>query len=102
MVLIQMLLPGTSGHDAATAETRAELVDAFGGLTAYERAPAHGVWTSPDGDRQHDPVVMVEVVAPAFDRGWWRAYSERLRRRFGQDAIHVRALAIDLLDDASA
>ena len=103
MFLIQLLLPPIEPHgasaDAAVAETRRELVEVFGGLTAYVRAPAEGVWTAPDGRRERDAVVMVEVVAPAFDRGWWRAYAARLQARFAEEAIHVRALRVEVLDE---
>jgi hypothetical protein len=101
MYLIQLLLPAAadgSGDDVAVAETRRELVDRFGGITAYLQTPAHGVWTSPEGGRRHDHVVMVEVVASDFDRGWWRGYAAQLARRFAQDAIHVRAVQVEVLD----
>ena len=35
-----------------------------------------------------------EVVAEKIDRGWWREYTQRLARRFEQEAIHVRALQV--------
>lgn len=107
MVLIQLLLPLMSEtHPGAEgtplARTREELTRQFKALTAYVRAPAKGLWTSPDGRREEDDVVMVEIVAPAFDREWWRAYGETLRRRFRQETIHVRAIPIEMLDaDAS-
>lgn len=107
MYLIQLLLPASlskgdeAGADPVT-QTRRELTEAFGGLTAYLRTPAVGVWTSPDGGRAHDEVVMVEVVAERFDRTWWREYAQRLARRFSQEAIHVRALQVDLLDPDAA
>jgi hypothetical protein len=105
--LIQLLLPasvtpGEAGASDPVSQTRRELIEAFGGLTAYLRTPALGVWTSPEGGRAHDEVVMVEVVAERFDRAWWREYSGRLAERFGQEAIHVRALQVDLLDRDSA
>ena len=104
MVLIQLLLPvntseGQDGARQAFALTRRELTDHFGGLTAYLRAPAVGVWTSPEGEREQDDVVMVEIVADRFDRAWWREYARTLAGRFAQEAIHVRALATELLDD---
>ena len=96
MYLIQILLPirGRGGvvADAAFARTREELVDAFDGVTAYARAPAQGVWVAPDGDRERDDVVMVEVLTMDFDRSWWRVYGEKLADRFDQEAIHIRAL----------
>jgi hypothetical protein len=106
MVLIQLLLPtalpnGAPQEDARTAlaDTRRELAEAFDGVTAYVRSPAKGTWTAPDGHTEHDDVVMVEVVTDRFDRPWWRAYAARLAQRFRQDTIHVRATAIQLLDE---
>lgn len=100
MVMIQLLLPRT-GHDRASldaefAETRRELISQFGGLTAYQRAPALGAWTNPEGEVERDDVVMVEVVTERFDRDWWRSYRARLESRFSQQQIHVRALPIEI------
>jgi hypothetical protein len=103
MVLIQLLLPTTGsarGDGAALfAEARRELADRFSGLTAYVRSPAKGWWTAPDGHAEQDDVVMVEVVTDTFDRAWWRGYAATLAERFQQDAIHVRALRVEMLDD---
>jgi hypothetical protein len=103
MVLIQLLLPTSPAARGAAdrnalIDTARELGDAFGGLTAYVRAPAKGLWTSPAGHTEEDDVVMIEVVTERFDRVWWKQYSAALAIRFGQDAIHVRALPIELLD----
>ncbi len=105
MVLIQLLLPttfpsGTASQDAtaALAETRRELAETFDGVTAYLRSPAKGIWTAPDGHTEQDDVVMVEVVTDHFDRAWWRTYSAKLAKRFAQDAMHVRAMPIELLE----
>ena len=84
---------------AALAATRRELTETFEGLTAYLRSPAKGTWTAPDGHREQDDVVMVEVVADRFDRAWWRSYASTLAGRFRQEAIHVRATAIEVLED---
>jgi hypothetical protein len=106
MVLIQLLLPTNSPHDVgdgptALTKTREDLAARFSGLTAYTRAPAVGLWTSPEGHSEKDDVVMVEVVADRFDREWWGAFVETLRERFEQEAIHVRALPIEMLDEAA-
>ena len=92
--LIQLLLPasGAGDHAAAFARTREELVERFQGVTAYERAPAQGVWVAPDGEKQRDAMVMVEVVTDRFDRPWWRDYGKTLAARFGEEEIHIRAL----------
>ena len=42
---------------------------------------------------------MVEVVTDIFDRGWWRTYAASLAERFRQEAIHVRALSIQIPGD---
>ena len=97
-----MLLPtfdprGQRVDDRLFALTRAELVDRFGGVTAYLRAPAAGAWIAPGGALERDDVVMVEVVVEDLDRAWWREYLERLRRRFNQDEIHARAVPAEKL-----
>jgi hypothetical protein len=107
VVLIQLLLPtilqkGPAMHDAtaALADTHRELAETFDGVTAYLRSPAKGIWTAPDGHTEQDDVVMVEVVTERFDRYWWRTYLDTLHERFQQDAIHVRALPVQMLDEA--
>ena len=82
--------------------TRTELVERFGGLTAYIQAPAQGIWTAPSGQREIDEIVMVEILVERFDRSWWRSYVDTLARRFQQDTIHVRALQVELLDSEGA
>jgi hypothetical protein len=104
VVLIQLLLPCRTTQEGGTepspvARTREELTARFAGLTAYVRSPAKGLWTSPDGHVEHDDVIMVEIVTDVFDREWWRDYAGTLCRRFQQDAMHIRAIPVDLLDD---
>ena len=98
--LVQLLLPAAAGSRGRTSflDTRAELVEQFGGITSYVQAPAEGVWTSPDGDRDVDRMIMVEVVVTTFDRAWWRRYAATLATRFAERAIHIRTLEIDVLD----
>ena len=102
MVLIQLLLPTTHGGEEQRTRTRTELVERFGGITAYVQTPALGEWTTAEGQRQRDQVVMVEVVAPDFDRTWWQSYARTLADRFGQQAIHLRALPVEMLDPDAA
>jgi len=103
MVLIQLLLPTSvmaSGGDAAMlALTRAELTERFSGVTTYLRSPATEWWTQPGSDMEQDDAVMVEVVTQDFDRHWWRSYAAKLAGRFRQDAIHVQAQAVEVVDD---
>lgn len=72
MALIQALLPVPASRADAEADervrrTRQELVD------------------------------VVEIVTEKFDRTWWQQYAAKLAARFQQGAIHVRAVAVDIL-----
>ena len=101
MHLVQLLLPlrdnagrpFDAGHYAAV---RGELTARFGGLTAYTRAPAEGVWEG-HGGRARDDVVVYEVMTDQLDRSWWRGLRAALERRFAQDEIVVRAHAVERL-----
>jgi hypothetical protein len=103
MHLVQLLLPlyGQDGNrlpPALFAAVRQELVDRFGGLTAYSRAPASGLWAEGEGERvEHDDIVVYEVMVPRLDRGWWKAYREGLTARFRQKELVVRAERIETL-----
>jgi hypothetical protein len=95
MHVVEILLPladneGRRFDRALYAAVRAELVERFGGLTAFTRSPAEGLWEE-GGDVSRDEIVVFEVMADDLDRAWWRGYRESLESRFRQDAIVVRA-----------
>ena len=101
MYLIQILLPlfdnaGAHFEPALYADTRRELTGRFGGLTAFSRAPAEGLWQD-DGETKHDDIIVFEVMAEGVHTGWWRAYRKTLETRFKQDMIVVRAQMVSLL-----
>ena len=98
--LVQILLPlrkcdGSDVAPALFAEVRDELTQRFGGVTAYSRSPATGLWKNTEAEVEREPVIMVEVVVEAFDRHWWTQYRDRLAQRFDQEEIHARAIAIE-------
>ena len=100
MHLIQILLPihdrdGSPLPNEMFARVRAELTEQFGGVTAYSRSPATGLWKRDDEAIERDQVIMVEVVVDVFDREWWIAYREQLEARFGQEEVHARAIAME-------
>lgn len=104
MHLVQLLLPlysqeGARLPQALFAAVRQELVDRFGGLTAYSRAPARGVWTddAPGEGVEHDDIVVYEVMVDGLDRAWWKDYREALTARFQQKELVVRAQRIRML-----
>ena len=99
--LITLLLPlydnaGEPFGQAPFRRVRRELTDKFGGLTAFTRAPAEGLWED-GGETQRDDVVVLEVMAEALDRAWWGGYRRELETRFGQDVIVVRAQGYETL-----
>jgi hypothetical protein len=98
MYLIQILLPvfPVTTDPTAFSRTREELAERFGGVTAYTRSVAQGIWIAPDGEKERDSMLMVEVFTEAFDRPWWRTYQEQLAARFHQEEIHIRALEAEV------
>lgn len=102
MHVIEIFLPvkrndGSPQPAAAFAELRRELVERFGGLTAFTRAPADGLWESESGALEHDQVVIFEVLAERLDRDWWTQLRARLERQFAQDEVLIRAAAAERL-----
>ncbi len=100
--LVQILLPlydndGVRFGEELFARTRAELLERFGGITVYQRAPARGLWKTDDGEVAKDDVAVFEVMADDLDRGWWHGYRQELERRFRQDIVVIRAVPQQLL-----
>ena len=97
MYLIQLLLPlrDNEGKPFPRHEferVRFELTERHGGVTAYLRSPASGVWKDVEGAVAQDEVVMVEVIVETLDRAWWSRYRRELEGRFRQREVMVRAL----------
>lgn len=102
MHLVEVLLPvydndGTPFARDMFDEVRRELTDRFGGVTAFVRAPAEGLWKEEDGAVVRDDIVLFEVMTVRLDRSWWEDYRNVLRARFHQDELVVRASAVQRL-----
>lgn len=102
MHLIEILLPLTDNEGKPFeadlhSRVRDELAEHFGGVTAFTRGPAEGLWKDGDRASERDDIVIFEVMADWLDRGWWSSYRTALERRFRQDEIVVRALEVELL-----
>jgi hypothetical protein len=100
--LVQLLLPlydraGQRFDRAVYDRVASELTGRFGGLTAFARAPAAGLWQPRPGETHRDDVVVYEVMVDAIDRRWWTRYRRELEVRFAQDELVIRALAIERL-----
>jgi hypothetical protein len=100
--LIQLLLPlyDNNGRPFPAndyVELRTDLAERFGGVTAYTRAPARGVWKDETGGTARDDIVIFEVMTDSLDREWWTAFRKHLEERFRQESVIVRALDSTLL-----
>lgn len=95
--LIEILLPlrGNDGSPLLEAEfsrVREILTRRFGGLTAFTRAPAEGVWKDPaKGSLARDDIAVIEVMADQLEMQWWQEFREELERRLAQEEIVIRS-----------
>ena len=101
MHVVEIFLPlkrsdGSAQPARLFAGLRAELVERFGGLTAFTRAPAVGLWED-RGEVERDEIVIFEVIAEAIDRGWWSALKARIERDFDQEEVLIRATLAERL-----
>lgn len=102
LYLVQLLLPladndGRSFPRSAYDGVRNELTERFGGVTAYVRAPAEGLWKEDAHHVTRDDVVIYEVMTGELNRRWWAAYRLALQARFLQEELVVRASVIERL-----
>ena len=101
MYLVQILLPthdndGKPFGEQVLAAIHADLVEKFGGLTAYSRAPARGTW-SPEGAKTLDDIVVVEVMTEMLETRWWKDFRTRLEQTLRQERVIVRAHRIEVI-----
>ena len=95
MHVVEIFLPltrndGTPQPPQLFASVRRELIDRCGGMTAFTRAPAQGLWEN-DGAIEADRLVIFEAMDAAFDHAWWANYRRLLEERFAQDEVLIRA-----------
>lgn len=97
MHLVQLLLPVYDNDKRAFSrayfdQVRLELTQQFGGVTAFVRSPAVGLWKDNEEDITRDDVIMFEVLTDDLDERWWKSYREKLEKIFRQETILVRAI----------
>ena len=102
MYLVEILLPVDDNEGRRFPQesfdlVRRELTERFGGLTAFTRAPAEGLWKDETARTTRDEIVVLEVMTEVIDRRWWRDYRRELETRFRQDEIVIRAQMIERL-----
>jgi hypothetical protein len=97
--LVQLLLPVRDQHGHAYPrplydDLARRLTEQFGGLTAYTRTPATGLWEAASGETVRDQVVVYEVMTKHLDVRWWKELRASLEAQFAQEELVVRAHAI--------
>jgi hypothetical protein len=102
MHLIQLLLPLYDNRKRRFPRSyfnsiRDALTEKFGGVTAFVRSPAVGLWKESQDQISRDDVVMFEVMAGELDRPWWRERRKILEKQFRQDQILIRAIGVEPL-----
>ena len=93
---VEILLPladeaGGRRPRGAFDALKARLVETFGGLTAFTRAPAEGLWDGPGEGVDQDQIVIFEIMAGELDAPWWAGLRAELERDFGQEEVVIRA-----------
>ncbi len=97
MHLVEILLPlrGNDGTPLPAEEftrVRDVLTRRFGGLTAFTRAPAEGVWKAPANDKvSHDDIAVIEVMAESINAEWWTGFRGELETGLAQAEIVIRS-----------
>ena len=76
---------------------KAELTEKFGGITAYTRVPATGLWKETDQKIIHDEIVLFEIMIQEIDLIYWNSFKVKLQNIFHQKEIIIRASPIQLL-----
>jgi hypothetical protein len=101
MYLIQLLLPLYDNEKRPFGQqqldgVRTELAERFGGVTAYRRSPAEGVWKEGD-EVSRDQIIIFEVMTDELDRNWWGKYRADLEKRFRQEELVIRSTEMEKL-----
>lgn len=102
MYLVQLLLPLTDNDGqhlprALFQRVREELVERFGGLTAFSRAPVDGLCQGARDEVEDDQLVVYEVMTETLERAWWDDYRRQTEQAFRQREILIRALPVERL-----
>ena len=102
MHLIRLLLPLHDNYKQAFPQShfsrvREDLTSRFGGVTAFVRSPAVGLWKENSHDINREEIVMFEVLADQLDKEWWASYRKELEEKFRQEELLIWAFAITKL-----
>jgi hypothetical protein len=98
MYRIEILLPIGQGSafKSLIAGISKDLTDRFGGVTAFHRSPAEGLWDDGD-DVVRDDIAVLEVMTSEVDKAWWANFRAKLEEDLGQDEIVIRSHPVERL-----
>lgn len=102
MNLIQIFIPHVQKQDQHElkkySDIRNRLIEEFGGLTEYDKAPASGFWEKNATEPiVCDQMIIYEVQCEEVDMAWWTELRRYLEKIFDQDHILIRAQTIQIL-----
>jgi len=98
MHLVQILIPvfdnsGQRFEQDLFDAVRTQLIERFGGLTAFIQSPALGLWKDAEsGTTTQDAMILIEVMSDTLDHVWWSTYRRELESVFRQDEIVIRTM----------
>ena len=78
-------------HRSYFSRVREDLTSRFGGVTAFVRSPAVGLWKENSDDINREEIVMFEVLADQLDKEWWASYRKELEDKFRQEELLIWA-----------
>jgi hypothetical protein len=98
---VEVFVPMKSGDGQPLSrkdleQLKSMLADRFGGVTAYTRAPAEGLWEQ-GGSVDRDDIVVLEVMVDGLDTPAWAKIQQELQSSLKQDEIIVRARKMERL-----
>ena len=102
MTLIEIFLPryypdGQMVEMERFRKLQQELTQRFGGVTAFIRSAASGLWKDGHGNVERDEIAVFEVMVDELDRSWWKSFRHRLETEFDQHEILIRATNVESL-----
>ncbi len=102
MFLVQVFIPlydneGNKFNKSHFAYTRRLLMQEFGGVTIYNRAPAEGLWQDENGKVSKDDIIIFEVMAKKIKKTWWKGFKKIVINTFSQKEVLIRRMCFDTI-----
>ena len=102
MFVVELFIPlektdGTPTPAETLERIKSELVERFGGVTAFLQSPAEGAWKPKSRAIIHDRVAIFEVMVKDVDTAWWRSYRAGLEKELDQEQVLARLYQVTVL-----